>query len=177
MMSVAATGIIANINNYQATDSFYSNTNTNRATSFNKSNKMSKSLFDSRFHERVNNVSKNGAKHQVAPMRDQHGRIVLVSPQRFIPKDITTTSLMLQQQPSHNLSKNDSEAARAIKKLKLNNSSKMLVQDQKASSILSQYLSSNPSYGKKNISTRRLISQVAEETLANNPSLCQLSNS
>jgi len=72
-------------------------------------------------------------------MKDINGRIIKVSQPRVSQYDASQT-VQVQSQSSSQMSKNDSEASRAIMKLKLNRSSKMLVQDQKQS-VLSLYLS------------------------------------
>jgi len=54
---------------------------------------------------------------------------------------VDSQTIQSQRLSSPMMSKNDSEAYRAIMKLKLNNSSKMLMQDQKSSTIMSRHLS------------------------------------
>ena len=115
-------------------ESFYTASNSiedNSSSNFNKTRQLlNKSIYDTNFHERIRNVTKYGHPHEIGPFQCRYSNMVN-SPSP--PNGVAISSFAyLNKLPNRQmmmLSKDESEAQRAIKKLKLNHSSKMLVQD------------------------------------------------
>ena len=127
-----------NINNAN-TESFYSVANTNVLdTQFNQSanhitskKPLNKSYGSTSFVDASIDVGANrSVVHQVARKRDRNGNQIQVGSQ-IVGSSPGRKQIFDQEKRASQLhsplSKNDSEAQRAFKKLKLNNSSKMLV--------------------------------------------------
>lgn len=94
-------------------DSFYTASNTvdGSSSNFNKTREMLTSgIYDAAYHERIRQITKHGQKHKLAKFQNRYSNLIKQPVQKM-------------------LSKNEAEAQRAMNKLKLNHSSKMLVQD------------------------------------------------
>lgn len=152
------------------TDSFYSMGP--GGANYGEAKLLKKSLLDTAFNERVKNASKN--THKLGSIKESFGNILRMSKSRAVFKS-DSQNVQSPRQSSPSMSKNDSEASRALMKLKLNKSSKMLVQDQKSPTIMSRYLSIQPSSTNAVKMSARQISETAERNLLLNPSLKKLS--